>query len=224
MSRNLVWLAGRGVSMSCGLCWDVPQALDQAFRAGRITRSELTDRICEELGCAERDAAVDLRPLRALLERLRAAQGWRHAFVTTNWDGLLERALREHGFERPLHLNGSIAERNILTEPDSDEAREAVPQAREGLRRLVEADLCVVVGLSLSNRLDKGLVRRLAAKRGGCWLVVNHSAPEVRRTCEELRRQLPAAAVSAVELPFEAWVQAGMPGLGEALVREATQH
>lgn len=30
MSGHLVWLAGRGVSMSCGLCWDVPQCLLRA--------------------------------------------------------------------------------------------------------------------------------------------------------------------------------------------------
>jgi hypothetical protein len=50
MSGHLVWLAGRGVSMSCGLCWDVPQCLEHAFHRGEIDRAELTARICREAG------------------------------------------------------------------------------------------------------------------------------------------------------------------------------
>lgn len=223
MSGHVVWLAGRGVSMSCGLCWDVPQRLEEAFRRGEIDRAELTARICEELARAEADPAVDARPVEKLIEKLKASNGWRHSFVTTNWDGLLDRALRAHGFAATLHLNGSVAERNLLTAWDDERARERVPQAREGLRRLMDADVCVVAGLSLANRLDEGLVARLRGKRGGRWLVVNHDAAEVRQACELLRAQLARCEVSAVAEPFDAWVEAGMPGLGAAPQRAAAE-
>jgi len=200
--------------MSCGLCWDVPQELEDAYRRGEIDRAELTARICDALSRAEADAAVDLRPLQALASRLKILDE-KHSFVTTNWDGLLDRALGAQGFA-PLHLNGSVAQRNILTAWDDERARERVPQAREGLRRLMDADVCVVAGLSLANRIDRGLVAGLRGKRGGRWLVVNHDAGEVRQACELLRGQLAQCQVSAVAEPFDAWVEAGMPGLGVA--------
>jgi hypothetical protein len=213
MSAHVVWLVGRGVSMSCGLCWDIPSELEAAYRRGRIDRAALASRICEELERAEREPGVDLRPLRALAERLKRSGG-RHSFATTNWDGLLARALREQALGAPLHLNGSVAERNILTAWDDERARDAVPQAREGLRRLMDADLVVVAGLSLANRLDQGLVSRLRGKRGGRWLVVNHDAAEVREACETLRERLAGCEVSAVNESFDEWVEAGLPGLG----------
>jgi hypothetical protein len=223
MSGHLVWLVGRGVSMSCGLCWDVPQHLEDAYHRGEIDRTELTARICAALARAEADPAVDTRPLHLLASHIRTLGG-KQSFVTTNWDGLLDRVLRAQGFPAPLHLNGSVAERNILTAWDDEHAREGVPQAREGLRRLMDADVCVVAGLSLANRLDKGLVARLRAKRGGRWVVVNHDAGEVRQACELLRAQLAQCEVSAAEEPFDAWVEAGMPGLGVAPERAAAGH
>ena len=201
--------------MSCGLCWDVPPALEAAYGRGDIDRAALAARICEALERAERDPAVDLGPLRALATRL-AGSGAKHSFVTTNWDGLLDRALREHGLGAPVHLNGSVAERNILTAWDDERARDAVPQAREGMRRLMDADVVVVAGLSLATRLDKGLVSRLRGKRGGRWLVVNHDAVEVRQACETLRERLAGCEVSAVKESFAEWVEAGLPGLQEA--------
>jgi len=213
MSGHLVWLAGRGVSMSCGLCWDVPPELEARYRRGEIGREALVARICDQLSRAEMDARIDTDPIRELFVRLASANRFRHSFVTTNWDGLLDRELRAHGFAPALHLNGSCAERNILLATDDERAREAVPQAREGLRRLMDADLAVAAGLSLASRLDEGLVARLRGKRGGRWLVVNHDAAEVRRTCELLRAQLPQCAVSALNEPFDAWVAHGLPGL-----------
>ncbi|HEX6265691.1 MAG TPA: hypothetical protein VFZ81_02210 [Burkholderiales bacterium] len=93
-----------------------------------------------------------------------------------------------------------------------------MPQAREGLRRLMDADVCVVAGLSLANRLDKGLVAHLRAKRDGRWLVVNHDAGEVREACEVLRARLARCEVSAVEEPFDAWVEAGAMSLPTSIV------
>jgi hypothetical protein len=212
MSGHLVWLAGRGVSMSCGLCWDVPAALEESYRRGEIDRAALVERICDALARAEQASAIDLTPLHALLATLRHFRE-KNSFVTTNWDGLLDRALRAHGFAPALHLNGSLAARNLLLADDDERAREAVPQAREGLRRLMDAEVVVVAGLSLANRLDEGLIARLRGKRGGRWLVVNHDAAEVRRACELLRAQLPQCAVRALNEPFDAWVAGGLRGL-----------
>ena len=54
MSRHLAWLAGRGVSMSCALDWDVPPGLEAALRERKLSRFEIKARICDENGQVRR--------------------------------------------------------------------------------------------------------------------------------------------------------------------------
>jgi hypothetical protein len=223
MSRNVVWLFGRGVSASCGLAWDVPERLYQAFRSGEIGREELTRRIREQLSRAQAEALragrLELAPLEALLERLQGANrpGWKHAFVTTNWDTLLERVLDA----RVWHLNGSIdGDGALLTEADTREEHDAALGSSQGFRQLLEAEVCVVAGVSLRSALDKQLVARLGsgqkwAPAGEHWIVVNHDAGEIAHVSRLLEAQLEHSRIAAVKTPFEGWVRAGMPELRE---------
>ena len=71
MPRSVVWLAGRGVSLNCGLEWDVPAELYEAFKRGELPREALARRISEELARAQESAPIDTWPLDSLLLALR---------------------------------------------------------------------------------------------------------------------------------------------------------
>ena len=117
MPRKIIWLAGRGVSISCGLDWDVPRELYEQAKAGEIDRETLRGRICEELHRVQAAAGLDTRPLDELLATLRnqGNRDWKHAFVTTNWDTVLDEVLAAHPAHDSIdpavaHINGSIEE------------------------------------------------------------------------------------------------------------------
>src|SRR6266567_5036740 len=114
---TLIWLFGRGASMACGLVWAVPLACVS------LPRQDLVARIREALHAEMSNATVDTGPYRRLLDMLsrRTATGWRHRFLTTNWDTLLEREVDaacpiecppwlESSFV--FHLNGTV--QNVL--------------------------------------------------------------------------------------------------------------
>jgi len=229
MPRSVVWLAGRGVSLNCGLEWDVPAELYEAFKRGELPREALARRISEELARAQESAPIDTWPLDSLLLALRKhgnQREWKHLFVTTNWDTVLDEVLQSHpaheGVEASVaHLNGSIDDPSTLfTEADSREARDAAININAGFQNLLKAQVCVVVGISLSNALDQELVARLGSRQdvpaaSGAWLVVNHAPEEVQRVCDVLREHLPRARLIPVTTPFDAWVRGGMPELRE---------
>ena len=88
---TLIWLFGVGASIACGLVVDGSGSLGEPPAGG-------TWRISGKPLCAEINAqAVDTSPYPELLTVLgsRTASGWRHRFVTTNWDGLLEREVNK---------------------------------------------------------------------------------------------------------------------------------
>jgi hypothetical protein len=227
MPRNIVWLAGRGVSMSVGLDWDVPPQLYEAFKRGELDRDALCKRICEELARVQDDARLDTWPLDELLRTLRTnTRDWKHSFVTTNWDTVLDDVLRSHPQHEAIdpvvwHLNGSIEDPSTLcTEVDSGEARERAFEANKGFQQLLKANVCVVVGLSLKSQPDKDLAAQLGKNQGSTpagetWLVVNHEADEVRHAIELLSQRLPQARLRAITTPFDAWVRNGMAELRE---------
>lgn len=205
---DVVWLMGRGVSASCGFSWlPRPHARAQAIR-GELRKAQ-------HRALAQGD--IDLGCLDRLLAALRAHPA-RHTFVTTNWNTVLDSALRRHGYPPAVHLNGSIADGgDLLKAQERQDARRAPLETHPGFRRLAAAESGVLAGLSLQGRLDHELLervgrahRRPAASR---WIVVNADAGQVRAACALLQRCLPGAAVLPVARPLAAWVDAGMPEL-----------
>jgi hypothetical protein len=226
MPRKIVWLTGRGVSISCGLDWEVPSELYEAAKRGEMDREALCRRICDELHRVQAAAGLDTRPLDVLLATLRnqGNRDWKHAFVTTNWDTVLDEVLAAHPPHDSIdpvvaHINGSIEDpKALLTELDSGAARDSAFEANKGFQQLLKAQVCVVVGLSLRTHLDKELVSMLGSRQswspaGDTWLVVNHDAGEVQHACELLRERLPRSKVSAIATPFDTWVRNGLPEL-----------
>jgi hypothetical protein len=220
----MVWLVGRGIAEGCGLAWQVPPEWYAAFRRGELARRELVERIRCALRRAQDDALARGRIDTSSIDRLARvlANGsfgrCEHAFVTTNWDTLLELALSPHG-HRVWHLNGSIdGGGELLTELDERRGRDAAMTRNPGFRLLLEAETCVLAGLSLKSRPDRELVERMGAEQhwlpaGDTWLLVNHDRAELARVAAMLRERLPRSSVVPVGLPFEQWVAAGLPEL-----------
>lgn len=220
----VAWLAGRGLARTCGFSWEVPDKLYEAFVAGRISRGAFESRIRAELTAAQAASLaggrIDTSPVERLLERLEQGSrpGWDHAFVTTNWNTLLDSVLARGG-RTVWHLNGSIADPrcSFSTEVDVRDGEEAYVH-REGVRRLLQARVCVLAGLSFASRLDRGLIERLGAERNpqhgdATWIVVNENEVDVRRTTRLLHERVPHAPVMSVWARFEDWVEADMPEL-----------
>src|SRR5262245_23114714 len=113
---TLIWLFGRGASIACGLPWSVPAAWDSRLRDERI--SAIREALHDEMN----SPTVDTRPYSQLLTvlALGTSPGWRHRFITTNWDCLLQRevdkaypAVCPEWLESThvFHLNGTIDNR-----------------------------------------------------------------------------------------------------------------
>ncbi len=220
----MVWLVGRGIAESCGLAWQVPPEWYDAYRRGRLTRAPLIERIRGALRRAQEEhiarGRIDTSLIDALARALEKGRFARceHAFVTTNWDTLLDRALRPYG-RTVWHLNGSIdGDGELLTELDERRGRDDALMRNAGFRRLLEAQTCVLAGLSLKSAPDRELVERLGVEQqwrpaGESWLLVNHDPAELERIAAILRQHLPRSTIRAVETPFEKWLAAGLPGL-----------
>lgn len=112
-TRCVNWLFGRGLSICCNLGWEEPREWRGLPRSERIER--IKSALREEMDKPE----VDRSPIRTylgILER-NTAPGWRYRFVTTNWDGLLQREILSLDLEiKPswmdnshvFHPNGSV--------------------------------------------------------------------------------------------------------------------
>jgi hypothetical protein len=154
--------------------------------SGRLSRSAFESRIRAELAAAQEtslaDGAINTSPIERLLDMLeqRSRPGWSHAFVTTNWNTILDRVLAAHG-TGVRHLNGSIDDPNCTLYTEIDLRKDSAVALG------VEAPVWVLAGLSLSSRLDRSLVERLASEKehaeaGTAWIVVNDDHADVRRT------------------------------------------
>jgi len=108
------WFFGRGLSMGCRLPWSVPDEWRHLHRDEQIARIKETLRF-------EMDRpSVDCSDIRDLLRILseHTVPPWRHLFITTNWDFLLQREVLALGHtDQPAwsaethvyHLNGTSA-------------------------------------------------------------------------------------------------------------------
>lgn len=208
----LAWLLGRGVAKALGFEWRVADEDYAAYRRGALSRPELEGRIRAALGRFQEGKALDSRRLRGFLDALPG--GWEHRFVTTNWNTLLDRALAEYRVE-VVHLNGSLdaPEEPLLIEHDMHESFD-----KPGFRALLRASGCVIAGLSLRSTLDRRMLERLCSEPTGPkrWWVVNPESRHLEGTCRVL-----SGCVERIALPFEAWVEAGLPGIGQGMTERA---
>jgi hypothetical protein len=171
--------------------------------------------------------------LRVLAERTR--HGWRHLFLTTNWDFLLQREvlnfvpenlpswlLESHVF----HLNGTVEDlddnshRSSFILRDDEERKESL-ESNLALSQMVWGSTFVVVGMCYECEADKALfniltrVREKLPSGESSWMVVNPCQADLDNACKLIKRKLPHSSVTPVCRGFTQWQAAGFPELKE---------
>jgi transposase InsO family protein len=100
----VTWLMGRGLSIASGLSWTVPVTWGDLPRETKIEwiQTALRDEMDKD--------HVDTTTIRSLLDVLamHTPPHWRHEFITTNWDYLLQREILDLGLKvQPAWLANS---------------------------------------------------------------------------------------------------------------------
>jgi hypothetical protein len=204
-----------------------------------LAREEQIARIKATLRDEMDEASVDccvIRNLLGLLER-HTAPGWRHLFIRTNWDYLLQReiqALCPTDTVQPLwfanthvfHLNGTVedltnnAHRSpFLLEQDPAAERCAKVEANKAFGQMVLNRTVVIVGMSFQCQTDQSLLSALGRVQDvlpigeARWIIVNPDRVTLADSCALLQRVLPRAEVKAVCATLGEWLDARVPEL-----------
>lgn len=239
MPNRVDWLLGRGLSIACGLGWIVPTAW------GNIPRLQKIEHIRDALRQEMAAASVNCSAINQLLKLLahHSGSGWQHQFVTTNWDYLLQRELRQFVQRGNLnsepamkpswlakshvyHLNGTVELRHdesnsspFLLEEDPACQRCFTLEANCAYNSMIWNKTFVVVGMSFECETDKFLLNRLGHVQDdlpigeSLWLVVNPDSAAVNLSCSRISSVLPQAKVVGIARGFQAWIDDGLPEL-----------
>ncbi len=178
---------------------------------------------------------VDTRPYCRLLEvsGRRTTAGWRHRFMTTNWDTLLERAVNstcpiscppwlESTFV--FHLNGAVEDLAdhsrrscFLLESDAIGIRVAKLESNLAFGSMTWSDSFVVVGMSFECATDNSLLMTLGRAplpvERSSWIVLNPDRGALDTVCANIQSKLPGVTVIPLRNGFAEWLDAGLPEL-----------
>lgn len=228
---DAIWLFGRGASIACGLPWAVPSTVDALPpRDARVAA------IREGMRAAMHGPGVDTAPyvtLLALLET-RTSPAWRHLFMTTNWDTLLDDEVEAKcpAVVPPwlkstfvFHLNGRALDTmpdperrsNVLLETDSESDRAKSQEYEQAKAHLKWTDAVIVVGMSFRCETDRALLDRFGREpfpiECARWLVVDSDPCGLRRVSDRIQSRFPGADVRVVARDFASWVESGLSEL-----------
>lgn len=230
---TVAWLFGSGLSIECGLEWTEPTPW-KAF-----PRRERIERIMKALRDEMDSPRVDPVPIREFLTLLdqHTAPEWRHLFVTTNWDYLLQRELSAQvsGLALPgwlhrgagshvHHLNGTVEAETqhrscFLLEDDSGLQRTQTTEANYAFNYMICERTFVVVGMSFECDADKFLLTQLNKIEDWMpigeshWIIVNPNGETLEAVCARIREALSAAHVESVKSKFADWRRVECPNL-----------
>jgi hypothetical protein len=160
----VVWLFGRGLSSECGLKWKTPAECNESSRTERI------ENIMQLLPGEMDSPNVDPGPIceHLIFLKQHTVPEWRHMFVTTNWDYLLQRELSRMvcGLVFPgwlhagagshvYHLNGTVEAGTqhrscFLLEDDRGQQRTQTTEANYAFNHMICERTFVVVGMFLN--------------------------------------------------------------------------
>lgn len=232
---SVVWLLGRGLSISCGLKWTEPAEWKLLPRRERVEKIKPALR-------AEMDSPhVDRTPIREFLNLLdqHTAPGWQHLFVTTNWDYLLQQELTamvhrmrvappwlHYGAGSHVHhVNGTVEPATqhrscFMLDDDLGNERSETTEANYAFNYLQSERTFVLVGMSFECNTDRYLLRQLNKVEDWMpigeshWTIVNPDREASEAVCRRIREALPAAQVEPpVTDTFADWLTAGCPCL-----------
>ena len=221
----LNWLFGCGLSIGCNLPWSVPVEWNNLLREDKISRIKAALR--EEMNKPSVDCA-DIRFLLRILS-MHTIKGWRHRFITTNWDYLLQREINDLRLthlppwlanSHVFHLNGTVEnlEDNsyrspFLLEEDFGTQRVSTPEADTAYTQMIWDRTFVVVGMSFECETDQFLLQALGRAQDdlpigeSSWVVVNPDKAMLDMSCMRIERVLPRGLVQPVHATFREWLQ-----------------
>jgi len=224
MADKVVWCFGRGLSIGCGLTWDVPaewRGVPREEKVEKIRKALLDEMIAPRVSVG--GIKVFLTDLARMTE-----PPWRHLFVTTNWDYLLQRELLAFIPNKTVprwltkswvyHLNGTVEEpwdcpdrSPFLLVEDPHTQRTLSREANDALTYFQTASHFVVVGMSFECSTDRFFLHQLC-KLGGDfpvgeseWLVVNPNHVNLANVCRRIEKALPDARVDGVWHTLDEW-------------------
>lgn len=223
------WFFGCGLPIGCGLSWSVPAEWRHLDRDEQIARIKNVLRI-------EMDRpSVNSADIRYLLHVLstRTVPPWRHLFITTNWDFLLQREVLAlgHTVQPPwsaethvYHLNGKVEElpnnqnRSLfLLETDAAEQRVSTIEANIAFDKIVWNKTFVVVGMSFECKADKFLLNSLGRIQADLpigeseWIIINPDSTVLAESCGRIQRALPHANIRTPGAPVLSMARQDFP-------------
>jgi hypothetical protein len=233
MMRTVEWFFGRGLSMSCGLTWNVTPQLNAQSREDQVT--QIKRAIAQEMSAPN----VNTQDIRIFLDILatKTANGWRHRFHTTNWDFLLQREVDQRlpigsvlprwmASSQVFHHNGiaeNIADnRNrsaFILESDPHTARTPSLESDKAFTQLVWSRLFVIVGMSFECTADRFLFNALGRVQDelpvgeASWIIVNPNQEILRSTSLKILDELPDSMIYTRESTFRSWLKQQLPEL-----------
>jgi hypothetical protein len=197
MTQQVIWLFGRGLSIGCGLTWDVPEEWQAIPRPEKVEKIRLTL-------AAEMDSpSVSIRSIREF-----------HLFLTTNWDFLLQREVLSFlpdefvpvwlSTSHVFHINGTVEKLTdqplrspfLLTE-DPESQRTNSVEANTAFGKMIWETTFVVVGMSFECATDKFLLYHLNRVEDDLpigesrWIIVNPDPGTLAAASARIEAALP---------------------------------
>jgi len=209
MSDCLYWLIGRGGSIACNLNWVVTEEIKQLSREEQIIR--IKSEVSNEMNASH----INVSPYKELLSILskKTDPDWRHMFITTNWDYLLQREISNLALvEKPrwlsnshvYHINGTVenlhdnSQRSpFLLESDEPERRVQTTEANEAFDHMSIGQTFVVIGMSFECEMDKFLLASLNRIEDDMpigssnWFIINPNTEAMNKTAQSIKNALP---------------------------------
>lgn len=196
-----------------------------------MPREQKISRITAALREEMKKASIDCTPIRSLLGLLSAHTnlGWRHRFITTNWDYLLQHEILDIGLSvlpswlansHVFHLNGTVEDlpdnstrSPFLLEEDLGTQRASTQEADVVYNQMIWDRHFVVVGMSFECETDRFLLQALSRAEDdlpigeSSWVVVNPSETALEASCQRIEKALPRASVMRVRGTLTEWLQ-----------------
>lgn len=239
--KNVYWIFGRGVSLSCQLNWNTTEIADFDSK----TRDEQLTLICTHLSEAQQDSRIDITPYLSLIDlcEKQTTPPHQHTFSTLNWDTLGEMAIDERHWDTEpdwitsshiYHWNGTIengGKNDLINQGllrrspfilpnDSPAFRQRSIEGNYAFNKMGWSHYLVICGVSFSedNPCDETLIKLIEWVQddlpiGECHcIIVNRSKNALERTTKKLK-QFMWREIIPVQSNFDDWVKAGCPEL-----------
>lgn len=218
------WFFGRGLSIACNLRWGVPIEWSGLSREEKIRQIKVELR--REMAAPGTDPSV-IRDLLRILEN-NTTSDWKHYFLTTNWDYLLQKEISDLKLKvlpswlkssHVYHLNGTVevlpdnSNRSpFLLEEDPASERCWTVEANVAYNNIISQRLFIVVGMSFECDTDKFLLTALNRVQDdlpigeSTWFVLNSNKSALDLSCQRLGQALPCAKIEGIHCNLQSCV------------------